>query len=159
MNVYCKDSYGYTLVELLVVISASAVFLAASTSVISSGRSSFEVSSARNSVLAFISQARALAIEEGAYVYVSAAGDNSRLSMSIDRYPFEVRPNVDSLVSELSLGKNIELTLDNSLFFNPRGFLVDLYDAQENVDISVSYNNVTYCSGVIYSLGRPKLIC
>ncbi|RMG39204.1 MAG: hypothetical protein D6719_13815, partial [Candidatus Dadabacteria bacterium] len=106
-----------------------------------------------------VMRARAEALANGTRVVFQTNTDGSVYKFGTDKLPFNDPASYDQLIFSDSFKGDVKLTLNDTLIFNSRGYVVDQDDQLNSVSVTLKRKGKTFCTGTIYATGFLDYSC
>ena len=154
--------HGFTLVELLAVLTVLGVLIAVAQPWLAEMKASFDRKNARQGFEVDLRRARAQALSKGVRVIISLAPDAKSYTVGSDVLPYDtVSGNYDTVLFVTNLPEHVTLGFSGAgtdatkLIFTSRGFLSDIAGNRNTSQkiATLSYQGVSFATATVYPVG------
>lgn len=148
---FFKTSGGFTLVEMLVVVSITGIISGVVAYYYGDFSNSFASNQARQTFEGDILRSRNEAVSTGARAIFTL--DSTGYTVGIDYIPFSAGLTADKTIMRRTLPKGIALTLSQPIIFDSRGYLISSAGSYTSTVCSMTVSGKPFYSKTIYSTG------
>jgi Tfp pilus assembly protein FimT len=152
---YMASARGFTVTELLVVLSCTAIMVAAALPRLNDFREVVHRNNAEFQVVQHLRWLQAKAVEQGCRGILTVSNDNRSYSMGCDYIPFDESssPDFDTLFSTYPLPGEVRINVDDTIVFNTRGQVINPAGNLQTRTLTLSYYASPFKTGTLRPTG------
>jgi Tfp pilus assembly protein FimT len=146
---------GFTILELLVVLSFTAIMVAAAVPKMSEFRQVMHKNSAEFQVVQHFRWLQAKAVEQGCRGMLIVSQNKQSYSLGCDYIPFDdsADPQFDILLDTHHLPGEVRMDIDDVVVFNTRGQVINSQGNLQTRAVTLSYYNEPFKTGSLRATG------
>lgn len=151
-----RNELGFTLAEMLVVISLLGLLTMSAAPKFTELSASFDRMNAKSYIIQDLKRAQAESITEGCRGIFAVDADSNGYSFGCDylSYDTAVPPSADTISFRRQLPSTVRVTVTAPIIFNSRGHAVDPDDILNNVTINLNnVDGVNFAAGTLLGTG------
>ena len=146
-------SPGFTLIEYMVVLSLSLIFVGIAVPNFVRLDASFRRSQARTQVEGDIIYVRSLALREGGRAAILPSEDGASYTISTGHAPYSGFPGTDDVVVTKRLPSGASMKADGPIVFDARGHVIDEYGKMNSLSLSLAWKNRNFATISLCPMG------
>jgi Tfp pilus assembly protein FimT len=144
---------GVSIHEMVVTLAIIGLLISVAVPSFSSLTQAQNKRAAREAFEAFLKEAQATAIKNGARYVLTARASGANYAAGTDYPPYNSPVNPDSTAKRLNFPKNITIVAATRIVFDARGQLVDSAGLPTSSTITMSNNGSIFATATLYSTG------